>query len=171
VTADEGDPCLEADEKLLQLKAEYESQATPLDRAFARATRVLALPSVSIAIAVAALVWTVANAAAPHLGWRPLDPPPFQSLQVVGTVVAVVIATLILAGQRREDEAERRRSQLTLHLAAQSEHKIAKLIALLEEQRRENPLLPDRADPVADRMARPSEPREVLDRLDVAPTP
>lgn len=163
---DEDGRALDSDAKLLELRAEYEREATALDRLFARATYLLGSPMVSIAIAVLAAVWMFGNRMAPRFGWRPLDPPPFEALQAFGAVAALVVATMILAGQRREDEAERRRSQLTLHLAAQSEHKIAKLIALLEEQRRHNPLLPDRHDPEAERMAQPSEPRDVMDRLD-----
>ena len=79
-----------------------------------------------------------------------------------------MLATLILAGQRRENEAVQRRSQLTLHYVAQSERKIAKLIEPLEEQRRHDPMLPDRPDADADRMAKPSEPRRIIDRLEQA---
>ena len=159
------EPAFNPDEKLLELHAEYERQVTPLDRVFAHATAALARPSASLVIVALTIVWTGYNTLAARVGWRTFDPPPFQELQAFGTVAAVVIATLILAGQRREDEAARRRSQLTLHLAAQSEHKIAKLIALVEEQRRHNPLLPDRVDAEAERMTQPSEPRDVMDRL------
>ncbi len=152
-------------EKLLELKNEFAQGATPLDRLSGRARAFLSLPLASIGIGLLALGWGVANAFGPRFGWRAWDPPPFQALQVVGTIASVVIASLILAGQRREDLAAHRRSELTLHLAALSEQKIAKLVALLEEQRRHNPMLPDREDEQAEQMARPAEPRELLERL------
>ena len=152
-------------DKLLELKNEYNQRATPLDRLSRRATQFLSLPLVSIGIAALALAWVVGNVAAPWFGLRPWDRPPFQALQAFGTVASVVIASLILSGQRREDEAEYRRSELTLHLVALCEQKVAKLVGLIEEQRRHNPLLPDRNDEQAEQMAQPSEPRELLDRL------
>ena len=48
---------------------------------------------------------------------------------------------------------------------ALSEQKIAKIIDLLEEQRRENPLLPTRDDQEASAMAQASDPDRVLDRI------
>jgi uncharacterized membrane protein len=155
----------DADTKLLKLRAEFEDSASTLDRWSARARCILSSPLTAIIMTIVAVVWCIGNSVAPALGYRAWDPAPFQAMQAFGTVAAVIIASLILAGQRRDDEAALRRSQLTLHLAAQSEHKIAKLIALLEEQRRHNPLLPDREDLQAEQMAKPSEPRAVLDRV------
>ena len=164
--ADTEELIISPDDKLLELRDEFESRSTPLDHASVRATSLLALPVSSILMALAAGIWTVGNTLAPRFGVRAPDPPPFEELQAFSAVAALVLATLILAGQRRENEASRRRSQLTLHFAAQSEHKIAKLIALLEEQRRHNPMLPDREDAEAQRMAKPSEPRQMIDRLE-----
>ena len=67
--------------------------------------------------------------------------------------------------QRREEELARHRAQLTLHLVALSEQKIAKVIDLLEEQRRENPMLPTRDDREAQEMAQASDPDHVLNRI------
>ena len=72
---------------------------------------------------------------------------------------------MILATQAREEEAARHRSQLTLQLASLSEQKIAKVIALLEEQRRESPQLASRPDREAEEMSKPADPSHVLDRI------
>lgn len=49
-----------------------------------------------------------------------------------------------------------------------SERKIAKLIALMEEQRRDNPLLPSRIDHEAAAMAQPSNHETALNLIDEA---
>jgi uncharacterized membrane protein len=54
---------------------------------------------------------------------------------------------------------------LLLELAVRSEQKIAKVIALIEESRRDNPLLPDRNDPGAETLSQPSDPGSVLDAI------
>jgi uncharacterized membrane protein len=47
-----------------------------------------------------------------------------------------------------------------------AEQKIAKLIALLEELRRDLPIVRDRVDPVADAMAQAVDPQAVLSVLE-----
>ena len=56
----------------------------------------------------------------------------------------------------------RNEGQLTLELAILSEQKTAKVIELLEEVRRDNPLIQDRVDQEAEVMAQPADPKSVL---------
>ena len=51
------------------------------------------------------------------------------------------------------------REQMTLELVILSEQKLAKIIQLLEESRRDNPLLDNRVDASADAMATPADPQ------------
>ena len=51
-------------------------------------------------------------------------------------------------------------------MAILSEQKVTKIIQLLEESRRDNPLIHDRLDQQADDMAHPSDPQKVLDAID-----
>ena len=67
--------------------------------------------------------------------------------------------------QRREHELVELRAQLTLELAITGEQKTAKIIELLEEMRRDNPLMSNRTDAQADEMSTPSDPGSVLDAL------
>ncbi len=68
---------------------------------------------------------------------------------------------MILIAQRHDDELATRRDQLTLELAILSEQKSAKIIALLEEFRRD-PHQGDHRDVVAEAMAQPANPQVVL---------
>ena len=111
------------------------------------------------------LAWAGYNLAGSRFGLRPFDPPPFSLLSVTASGVALFTTLLILVTQRREEELARHRAQLTLHLVALSEQKIAKVIQILEEQRRENPMLPTRDDHEASEMAQASDPDRVLDRI------
>ena len=158
-------PGTDPHDELIQLRAEFEQSTTSLQRFAARVRCYLGAPITAIVVTVAAATWVLANLA---LGSRAYPPAPFHALNTFSTVAALVATILILAGQRREDEAARRVSRLTLHLAAESEHKIAKLIQLLEEQRRDSPIMPDRRDAEAEQMASSAGPRDVLKRLDRA---
>jgi uncharacterized membrane protein len=69
------------------------------------------------------------------------------------------MVVLILATQRREYQLAQLREQLTLKLAILGEQKTAKVIQLLEESRRDNPLIRNRVDQVAEAMAQPADNR------------
>ena len=73
------------------------------------------------------------------------------------------ITALVLMSQRRKDELSELREQLNLELAIMTEKKVAKLIALNEEMRRDHPQLADRVDHQAEAMSKPADPEAVLD--------
>jgi uncharacterized membrane protein len=78
---------------------------------------------------------------------------------------ALVISALILTTQRREDRLAGHRLQLLLELAIVSDRKVAKVIALIEEVRRDNPAILDRVDGIADTMSEPSDAHLVLQAI------
>jgi uncharacterized membrane protein len=102
------------------------------------------------------------------VGSPALEEFPFPDLGFIATISALLVALLILTTQRHEEELAESRAQLTLHIAMLSERKIAKVIALLEEQRRDNPLLPSRVDREAATMAQPSDHETALDLINEA---
>ncbi len=152
-------------QRLADVHADFHRSGTRLHRFLVGVTGVLARPFVLICSVLAIAVWLFVNSVGARWGWGLGDPPPFAKLQVVASVAALVTTLLILVAQRREDELARRRSQLTLQIATQSEAMIAKVIGLIEEQRAQNPLLPNRTDREAERMARPSDPKHMLDQI------
>ena len=78
-------------------------------------------------------------------------------LQRAVNLFSLFIVTLVLVAQMDADELKTRRDNCTLELAILSERKIAKVIELLEELRRDSPQVQDRVDRQADQMAQPGE--------------
>ena len=154
-----GDP----HDELLRLRAEFEQSTTGLQRSMTHIRRHLSAPAAVIIAILVVAVWTIWNVA---LGRGAFDPAPYPALNTVVSVGALIATILILAGQSREDEAAKRIARLTLHLAAESEQKVAKLIQLVEEQRRDSAVMPNRADEEAEQMSSPAGPRAVLERLE-----
>jgi uncharacterized membrane protein len=108
--------------------------------------------------------WVAANLVLAPKG-RAFDPPPFPILQDIGTLAALYIMVLILITTQREKEIGEDREQLTLELAILSEQKSAKIIQLIEEARRDNPLIGDRHDAEATELSVPADPEAVLDAI------
>ena len=151
-------------QRMAELHAKH-AGVTFLQRVVLAITSRLGRPS-TVAVTVGLLLaWFAYNLAGPRFGLRAFDPAPFSLLSMVASVVALFTTLLILATQRREEELARHRAQLTLHLVALAEQKIAKVIDLIEEQRRENPMLPTRDDRQAEDMSQAADPDHVLNRI------
>ncbi len=148
---------------IARLHAEHHRSATPLQRIVDRTTAIVAHPSFIVAVTVAVLAWIAGNLVAVRLGGMRLDGPAFPWLQGAGELAAIYITTLVLMSQRRKDELSELREQLTLELAIMTEQKGAKIIALIEEMRRDNPLIANRVDLQADAMSTPADPTAVIE--------
>jgi uncharacterized membrane protein len=122
----------------------------------------VARPLFIVLLTVFVAVWIALNLL---LGDRGFDPAPFPILEVIGTIGALYITVLILITAQREKEIGEHREQLALQLAILAEQKSAKIIQLIEEERRDNPLISDRNDVEAAALAVPADPEAVLDAI------
>jgi uncharacterized membrane protein len=154
---------------IARLQAQHEDRATPLERLIERLTAGIGRPAFLMWLAVVVIGWTMGNLAAPRLGCAAPDPPPFYWLQGAISLSALCVTVIILTTQRRADRLAGLRAQLTLELAILGEQKTAKVIDLLEEHRRDNPLIANRLDPEATDMAKPADPEAVLEAITAAP--
>jgi uncharacterized membrane protein len=152
----------EAVRSVMQLHSDHHDQATPPIRAVNRITAFIARPQSIALIGLGVAAWVGANAAASMIGLRAIDPPPFPWLEAAMSVFSLFVVMLVLVAQKHEDELNTHRDTLTLELAILSEHKIAKVIQLLEELRRDSPHVQDRVDSQADQMSEPADAGLVL---------
>jgi uncharacterized membrane protein len=111
-------------------------------------------------------VWVASNWGLALLGRTPLDPPPFAWLQGWLTLTALVTATVVVAAQNRQAKLESQRAHLDLQLNLLTEQKVTKLIHLIEELRRDLPMVRDRHDPVAAALQQPTDTAGVLSALE-----
>ena len=90
------------------------------------------------------------------MGRAALDPFPFPLLSAAVSTIGLYLAAMILISQRHDDEMATRREQMTLELAILSEQS-AKIFALLEEFRRNDPNQGNDRDEVAEALAEPAD--------------
>jgi len=110
--------------------------------------------------------WIAANLAAPDLGWRPFDDPPFFWLQGIVGLNAFVISTTVLIRQNRMSRLADQHAHLDLQVNLLTEEKSSKIIALLEDLRRDLPNVATRDDREAQEMARPADAKAVLTAIE-----
>jgi uncharacterized membrane protein len=152
----------EAVRSVTQLHSDHRGRATPPIRAVNWITALIARPRAIALLGLGVAAWIGANAAASTFGLRAIDPLPFPWLESAISLFSLFVVMLVLVAQKHEDELNAHRDTLTLELAILSEHKIAKVIQLLEELRRDSPHVQDRDDPQAEQMAEPADAGSVL---------
>jgi uncharacterized membrane protein len=152
----------EAVRSVAQLHSDHHGRATASQRAVNRITAFMARPFFIALVGLGVAGWIVANMIAIALGLQAIDAPAFPWLQGAANLFSLFAVMLVLVAQKHEDELNAHRDTLTLELAILSEHKIAKVIQLLEELRRDSPHVQDRVDHQADQMAEPADAGSVL---------
>jgi uncharacterized membrane protein len=155
-------------ETLASLRARAEREVTSHQRRIERLTEQLGRPRTFYLIVGLAAAWCSFNALARYLGTRPFDPPPFVWLQGAIGLCALLMTTVVLVTQNRQTHHAEQRAQLELQINLLAEQKVAKLIALLEELRRDLPIVEDRVDRAAEAMKEPVDPHAVLSALEEA---
>ena len=163
---DSPDPQHDSIEEIAKLYDRHAEHTGKAQRVANRITWALGRPASLLVIFALTLGWMLGNVVARHFGSIALEEFPFPDLAFVATIAAFLVALLILVTQRHEEARAENRAQLTLHIAMLSERKIAKVIELLEEQRADNPLLPDKQDSEADEMAKPADQESTMDLID-----
>ena len=150
---------------IAKLHADHRQSAGRLQRTVERLTAFIGRPRFIAALTVVIAIWVGGNLIASSLVGAQWDPPPFAWLQGGLALLALYVTVLILTTQRREDQLAGYREQLTLELAILGEQKTAKIIALLEEMRRDNPNMRNRVDEEAAAMSIAADPQAVLDAI------
>jgi len=138
------------------------------ERRLDRIGEVIARPLYLAGLLSVVVLWIGANLLARHLGAAPFDQPPFPALQGVLTLAALLTTTVVLIAQNRLTRMETQRSQLDLQVNLLTEQKVTKLIHLLEELRRDLPMVKDRHDPEAAALQQRTDTAQVLVALEQA---
>jgi uncharacterized membrane protein len=145
-------------------KREWEA-VSPSQRRLERVSRFVARPLYLVGILWFVALWIIVNSFAPLLGFAPFDPAPFQWLQGALTLVALLTTTIVLIAQNRLTKLEQDRSHLDLQVNLLTEQKVTKVIHLLEELRRDLPMVRDRHDPQAKAMQEGADTAQLVSAL------
>jgi len=131
---------------VLALQRRETDALSAAQRRLERVGRFVGRPNYLVGVLLTATLWVVFNVTAPYIGVRPFDEAPFPWLDLLLTFVALVTTTVVLVGQNRQAKVEQRRAHLDLQVNLLTEQKVSKLIHLLEELRRDLPMVKDRHD-------------------------
>jgi uncharacterized membrane protein len=131
-----------------------------------RICSLISRPLFLIALALAVALWVAANVLAPSMGFAAFDPLPFALLDGLLTLAALATTTVVLITQQRLARLESQRAHLDLQVNLLTEQKVTKIIHLLEELRRDLPMVRNRHDAEASELQRPTDAAQVLSALE-----
>jgi len=156
----------ESMEALADLHGRAERDVTVHQRGIESVTAALGRPRFLYVAIGLVMAWVGVNLVLPLLGHAAFDPAPFHYLHLILTLSALLMATVVLVTQNRQIRLADKRSHLDLQINLLAESKIAKVIALLEELRRDLPNVHNRTDAEASDMSLRTDPQVVLQKLE-----
>ena len=114
-----------------------------------RVSRFIGRPIYLVSLLGLVAAWVLFNSTARLWGLKPFDAPPFEILDGLMSLVALLTTTIVLIAQNRQVKLEHQHTHLGLQVNLLTEQKVTKLIHLIEELRRDLPMVKDRHDPQA----------------------
>jgi uncharacterized membrane protein len=126
----------------------------------------LGSPGYVAANVVFIVCWILWNLAAPELGFPQFDEPPFFWLQGFIGLNALLISTTVLIRQNRMAKLAEQNAHLDLQISLLAEEKASKIIAMLEELRRDSPDVPDKVDQEAEELSESADTHVVLEAIE-----
>ncbi len=151
---------------VLDFYSREEQKISTSQRFIERISFFVAKPAFLAFILIFVAAWIGINLIVSELGMNEFDPAPFYWLQGIVGLSALLTATVVLSKQDRLARLAERREHLDLKVALLTEQKVAKLIDLMEELRRDLPNVKDRHDHDAALLQQAMKPEQVLAALD-----
>jgi uncharacterized membrane protein len=152
-------------DEIIELENAELARTTRAQRWSEAVSRRLARPAYPICLLIFTVAWVALNLGARLLGIRPFDPPPFPWLDGLLTLTALLTTSVVLIAQARQSVVAEQRAHLDLQINLLTEHKVAKLIHLVEELRMDLPGVKTRHDPHVSQLKRPASPGQVASAL------
>lgn len=147
---------------ITEFYARHEDTLSGPQKLIERISLILGSPGYVAGSVVFIVCWIGANLVAPE----PFDDPPFFWLQGIIALNAFIISTTVLIRQNRMARLAAHRAHLDLQVNLLAEEKNSKIIAMLEELRRDLPAVRQRPDEEADALAHPADARAVLSAIE-----
>lgn len=151
----------EAIDAIADLEREAHEAISHHQRWIERVTSRIGRPRTVYFVVAFVAVWIATNLAVQRATGSTFDPPPFAALQGIVSFAGLLIAILILTTANRVALIDTQRDKLSLQINLVNERRSAKLIRMLDDIRRDLPLIPTHEDPEVQQLAEPTDTQAV----------
>ena len=156
-------PVRENIESIAQLHQHVEDQVSPQQRAIEKVTAFLGRPRFLFLTLIFVSFWMLVNIMLDRSKLPDFDPPPFLWLQGLLSLGALLMSTVVLITQNRQDQVAEQRDHLDIQASLLVDQKLSKLIQMVDELRQSSG--ERQQDPEAEAMKESLDPHEVLSTL------
>jgi uncharacterized membrane protein len=153
-------------DSVLEVRKREREQRSSSQRFVEHISVVIGRPLYLVALVVFVAGWITYNCMAPRWQRMPFDPAPFPLLEGMLSLAALISTTVVLIAQNRLTRIEQQHAHIALQVNLITEQKVTKVINLLEELRRDLPMVKDRYDPQAASFAQKTDALEVLSAIE-----
>jgi uncharacterized membrane protein len=153
-------------DSVLEVRRREEDRLSPGQRHIERISRIIGQPLYLVGLFGFAALWIGFNVFAARFGHQAFDPTPFPLLDGILSLAALASTTVILIAQNRQTRIEQQHAHISLQVNLLTEQKVAKVIDLLEELRRDLPMVKNRYDPQAETLAEKTDALQVLSAIE-----
>jgi uncharacterized membrane protein len=153
-------------DSVLEVRKREHEQRSAAQRFVDRMSRIIGRPLYLLGLFGFAGAWIAFNVLAPQWGRTAFDPSPFPLLDGILSLAALITTTVVLIAQNRQTRIEQQHMHISLQVNLVTEQKVAKIINLLEELRRDLPMVKDRYDPQAASFAQETDALQVLTAIE-----
>jgi uncharacterized membrane protein len=153
-------------DSVLEVRKREREQRSASHRLVDRISRIIGRPLYLLGLCGFAGAWIAVNLLAPQFGRTGFDPSPFPVLDGILSLAALFTTTIVLIAQNRQTRIEQQHMHISLQVNLVTEQKVAKIINLLEELRRDLPMVKDRDDPQAASFAQKTDALQVLTAIE-----
>jgi uncharacterized membrane protein len=153
-------------DSVLEVQKRDWEQRPRSQRIVERVSRYIGRPLYLGALVTVVVAWIAANSLLPRWGRPPFDPFPYPLLDGILTLAALISTTIVLIVQNRQARLEQQHTHIALQINLTTEQKVAKVINLIEELRRDLPMVKNRYDPQAETFAEKTDALQVLSAIE-----
>lgn len=152
-------------ESMVEVQRKEHNATGPSQRLVEKLSSLIARPAYLFGLILFVMGWVASNVVRPY-GMPPFDPSPFAILDGLLTFFALVTTTIVLIAQNRQAKLEQQHRHLDLQVGLLTEQKVTKLIHLVEELRRDMPMVKDREDRQAAVLQEPADAAAVISAIE-----
>ncbi|MGB8344517.1 MAG: DUF1003 domain-containing protein [Ktedonobacteraceae bacterium] len=155
-------------ETIVAMRMRAEGKVSHHQRHIEKVSSTLGQPGAVYTIMLLVVLWITVNGLHSQLGLSLFDAPPFSWLQGIISLSALIMTVVVLTTQNRQGKMTEQRRHLDLQITLLTERKVSKVIALIEELRRDLPSVTNRLNTEAEVMQEPIDPHAAFSALNEA---
>ena len=150
---------------LAEISERDEARVSAMQLAIERVSGFFGSPGYFACVVAFILIWVAANTWAARSGWAFYDEPPFFWLQGIVSSNALLLTVAVLIRQNRMAQLAQHRAHLDLQINLLTEQKVTKILQVIDDIRRDLPMLPTSVDAEVAELTKPADAGAILDAI------